>query len=141
MVEANSSADQVLQGVAGLGAHIAPLPQALLGAEKPLRAFIGHVEPTFDWTLRQAKTGQFLTDPIIKAFYNNLFRSQPIGLATRICYAPMSTAYASYDAALRAYDRGDTDARSIALYNQLVARDLQSMVILGDPTAALPPLK
>jgi hypothetical protein len=34
------------------GARISPLPRALLGAEKPLRAFVGHVEPTFDWTLR-----------------------------------------------------------------------------------------
>ena len=35
-----------------------PLPRKLLGAEKPLRAFLGHVEPTFDWTLRDPETGQ-----------------------------------------------------------------------------------
>src|SRR5207302_1988162 len=47
LVEAGSPVDRVLKGVAGLGSLVAPLPRALLGAKKPLRAFIGHVEPTF----------------------------------------------------------------------------------------------
>jgi hypothetical protein len=43
---------RLLRAVAGLGPRVAPLPLALLGAKRPLRAFIGHVEPTFDWTLQ-----------------------------------------------------------------------------------------
>jgi hypothetical protein len=61
LVPAGSTLASVLDGVAALGAQVAPLPQRLLGAAKPLRAFIGHVEPTFDWTLRQPETGQVLT--------------------------------------------------------------------------------
>ena len=40
--------NQVLQAVADLGSLIAPLPKILLGAKKPLRAFIGQVELTFN---------------------------------------------------------------------------------------------
>ena len=46
------------------GAFTTPLPRALLGATRPLRAFVGHVEPTFDWTLRQRQTGEHLTFPL-----------------------------------------------------------------------------
>jgi hypothetical protein len=57
LVGQDSYISQVLRAVAGLGSLIAPLPKALLGAAKPMRAFIGHVEPTFDWTIRDPKTG------------------------------------------------------------------------------------
>jgi hypothetical protein len=68
-----SPIDLVLKGVAKLGAMMAPLPRALLGAKKPLRAFIGHVEPTFDWTLRRPDTHQYLTAPLQTALYTNLY--------------------------------------------------------------------
>jgi hypothetical protein len=45
LLDPESDVDAVLAAVAGLGSTVAPRPTALLGAEKPLRAFIGHVEP------------------------------------------------------------------------------------------------
>jgi len=38
LVPAGSDVDRLLKGVASLGARVAPLPRALLGAAKPLRA-------------------------------------------------------------------------------------------------------
>ncbi|MFI5298329.1 MAG: hypothetical protein ACHREM_09545 [Polyangiales bacterium] len=60
LVAEDSDVDLVLRAIASSGSRVAPLPRALLGAPKPLRAFVGHVEPTFDWTLRSNATGQIL---------------------------------------------------------------------------------
>jgi hypothetical protein len=139
LVETGSAIDQVLKGVAALGATISPLPSALLGASSPLRAFVGHVEPTFDWTIRQPATGQHLTNNIVKALYNNLYAPKPVGLSFRDCYTPLGALSVEYDAAARAFNYGKNTQPQM-LYCRLAARDLQSMVILGDPTAVLPPL-
>jgi hypothetical protein len=45
----------------------------LLGAERPLRAFVGHVEPTFDWTLRDPTNKQVLTHVMCAALYDKLY--------------------------------------------------------------------
>jgi hypothetical protein len=140
LVPADSEVDLLLRAVARLGAKTAPLPRALLGATKPLRAFVGQVEPTFDWTLRQPRTSGFLTDPLQTALYNRLFQPEPAGMALRSCYQKLGGLYAEYDEALRQFN-ANKDTRDILLFCQLAARDVQSMVILGDPTAVLPPLK
>jgi len=132
-----SEVDRVLKGVAKLGSRVAPLPAALLGAKKPARAFIGHVEPTFDWTLRNPQTRQFLTDSTQQALYAELYQPSPIGQAYRKCYDRLSYLYASYEAALAEFGRGG-GSREAMLEDLLCARDVQSMVILGDPAAVLP---
>ena len=139
LVDEGSEVDRILKGVAKLGNHVAPLPTALLGAKKPVRAFVGHVEPTFDWTLRNPETRQMLTDSIQQALYGELYQPSPIGHAFRKCYDRLSSLYASYDAESVAFGQGG-NTRNAMLKDLLVARDLQSMVILGDPTATLPAL-
>jgi hypothetical protein len=42
---------------------------------------IGHVEPTFDWTLSLAETGQAPGGHIVSALSTNLFNDQPLGYA------------------------------------------------------------
>lgn len=44
-VDAGSTVAQTLAAGAALGTRVAPLPRLLLGAEKPLRAFIGRTCP------------------------------------------------------------------------------------------------
>ena len=132
LVEADSLVDQVLKGVAKAGARVSPLPNALLGASQPLRAFIGHVEPTFNWTLEQKITEQFTTAPLTNALYEELFQPSPIGMAMSSMYAQLGGIYADYDRFSRVPDQANM------LYRLLVARDIQSTVILGDPTAMLP---
>lgn len=128
----------MLKGVAALGARTAPLPQALLGAEKPLRAFVGHVEPTFDWTLQQPESGQFLTDGLVQALYTQLFLKRPIGHAMQRAFAKLTGLFNGYDIATKRYKRGEEGARGAMLYYLLAARDLRATVILGDPTGVLP---
>ena len=70
---------QLLAAVAEVGDVTAPLPRALLGAEKPLRAFIGQVEPTFDWTLLQPETLQSLTHRLIEPLQDRLLAGRPAG--------------------------------------------------------------
>jgi hypothetical protein len=136
LTQDGSEVDRILKGVAALGSHVAPLPMALLGAKKPARAFVGHVEPTFDWTLRNPDTRQLLTGSIQEALYNELYQPSPIGHALRKCYERLGALYASYDAASVQFGRGE-DTRDTMLKSLLAARDVQSMVLLGDPTAGL----
>ncbi|HYW30093.1 MAG TPA: hypothetical protein VE869_01215 [Gemmatimonas sp.] len=137
LFDRGSQTDNVLQGVAKLGPHVAPLPQRLLGAKKPLRAFIGHVEPTFDWTLRQPANRQPISAAITEALHQHLYLRDPVGMAFRDWYARVGGLYSQHAAAARAYDNGEENVADL-LYFQLAARDIQSTVILGDPTVALP---
>lgn len=119
------------------GARTAPLPRRLLGAERPLRAFVGHVEPTFDWTLRNPRSGQYLTDDLTRALYNELYLGSPIGLAFRRWYNRVGVLSTQYGAARAAFDRGESPVADLLFY-QLAERDVKSLVILGDPTVRLP---
>jgi hypothetical protein len=139
LVPAGSPVDQVLKGVAALGARVAPLPRALLGAPQPLRAFVGHVEPTFDWTLREPTTRQPLSDALVTAFYQELYQPVPVGYALRRHYDRLKALYTAYDADRRRFNEG-ADTRGLLLRSLLTARDVQSLVILGDPTVTLPAL-
>jgi hypothetical protein len=144
LFDGTSPVRKVLEAVAGLGARVAPLPTALLGAERPLRAFIGHVEPTFDWTLKQPATGQFVTASIVEALYGNLYVrkgdiERPIGFAFREWYGRTNGLRSQLDQAIHQFNRGE-NATGILLALQLAARDVESTVILGDPAVAMPGL-
>lgn len=137
LVPAGSPVDRTLKAIASVQAQVAPLPEALLGSSEPLRAFIGHVEPTFDWTLRQVLTGQFLTWPISNSLYNEFYQpGQTVGLAFRSLYGRLSGMYGVYDAESRKFTSGQ-DTRSAMLLSLLLIRDVKSMVILGDPAVVV----
>ncbi|MEY9634110.1 hypothetical protein ABIF66_002339 [Bradyrhizobium japonicum] len=135
----------IINGVAKTaGAIVAPLARALLGAERPLRAFIGHVEPTFDWTLRDPSTRQPLTHVLVSSLYNKLcergeYRT-PIGHALAAVYNEAGNFFAALQDDIRGINHDEPGMRDWALYDRLVAMDRQMLVILGDPTVALPRL-
>lgn len=139
LTEPGSDVDTILKGVASLGPKISPLPMQLLGAKKPLRAFVGHVEPTWDWTLRQPDTGQLFTVPLVKALYDELLNQSPVGYSFRDWYGNLGSIYIGYQNSESCFD-GSSTIRTTMLFQSLASRDIQSMVILGDPTVALPPL-
>jgi hypothetical protein len=132
----------MLDGVAlAAGSTVAPLPKALLGAPRPLRAFVGHVEPTFDWTLRDPNNKQVVTHILQSALYDNLYQQgmrTPIGYALKDVYKEAGAFYGAWQDAVRQINDNVTGMRDWALYRQLVAMDRQTMVILGDPTVAMP---
>lgn len=137
-----SDIGRTLLGVADTaGAMVAPLPRELLGMDEPLRAFVGHVEPTFDWTLRDPVTKQVLTHVLCKALYTYLYqqdRRTPIGYALREVYAQAGAFFASWHDTIALINAAVPGMRDWALYRQLAAIDRQTLVILGDPTASLP---
>jgi hypothetical protein len=139
-----SAIGEMLEGVArAAGSSVAPLPKALLGAPRPLRAFVGHVEPTFDWTLRDPNNQQVVTHVLNSALYNSLYqqdRRTPIGYALKDVYKEAGAFYGAWQDAIKQINDNVPGMRDWALYRQLVAMDRQTMVILGDPTVAMPPL-
>jgi hypothetical protein len=142
LIQAESSIALTLDSVAALGAMVAPLPKALLSAAKPARAFIGHVEPTFNMTLRSLENRQVLTASIRRALYDRMFRKQPepIGMAIAGCYRHVGELFTQWQQQVQDVNRGVRKAREAAMHSQLMAIDRQSMVILGDPTVAIPAL-
>jgi hypothetical protein len=144
LLDRGSGVARVLTGVAAAcGACIAPLPQRLLGAERPLRAFIGQVEPTFDWSLRDRCTQQPLAHGIVEAMYAKLFEGgerRPVGWAMRRVYQDVGTLLSRWTRARAAHDETGADTLAAALYYQIVAGERQHTVLLGDPTATLPAL-
>jgi len=139
LIKEGSQLDLVLKGVAALGSRIAPFPQALLSAEEPARAFIGHVEPTFDWTIRNKHTGQHLTDALQHAIYDRMHQVQPepVGLAFRKVFQGAGTLWATHAGLRRDFDSGK-DVVDQLVACDLTARDLITTVIIGDPLVALP---
>lgn len=140
LLEEGSLAHRVVSGVAALGPTVAPLPTSLLGATEPLRAFVGHVEPTFDWTLLMTETGQFLTDPLVRAIYPNLYLRKPVTLSLESHYDGVGELYAKLAQARQGINDLEAGARDEATYYKLTACDRQSLVVLGDPTVLVPPL-
>ena len=141
LIQQGTNVHAVLNGVAQVGAKVAPLPRALLGAQKPLRAFIGHVEPTFNWTLRSPETGQRLTHALENALYPNMYfaEPEPVGMAFRRFYDEAGELFKTWSQDkdfLQTNDDPEIEARLI--FTKLSALDRQSQVILGDPTAVLP---
>lgn len=123
------------------GAAVAPLPKLLLGAKNPLRAFVGHVEPTFDWTLQNPQTRQLTSAALCTALTTKLYNRyerNPIGWAMHQVYEEAGAFYGAFQQAVADVDNGVPGARNFALYRQLAAMDRQTTVILGDPTVSIP---
>lgn len=131
-----------LQKVAAeAGARVAPLPDMLLRHRRPLRAFIGHVEPTFDWTLCDPITQEASTHAIVGCLYNRLHQSPrpPIAWALEDHFKESAMEHAIYrDWKRDAQSTSASKAVIDPMYRQLTALDRQLLVILGDPTVTLP---
>jgi hypothetical protein len=132
-----SGLGEALRGIASLGSITAPLPRLLLGVPNPLRAFVGHVEPTFDWTLQDPETGHVLTASIREALYSRLYLGEPIGWALRECFGQVGQLLSQWSHAVAAVRPGN-DVRDRACAFLLTALDRQSVVVLGDPVVRLP---
>ena len=140
LVDGTTVLGETLTGLGGCGALTAPLPQALLGGARPLGAFIGHVEPTFNWTLRDPANGQATVQHIVNALYFGLHDAKrpPVGRAMHAYYNAVAGFLLDYESATRAVDRHENGAERMAARAKLMAFDSLSMVVLGDPTVRLP---
>lgn len=140
LVGADSSLGRTLAGIGQLGACTAPLPRALLGGANPLGAFIGHVEPTFDWTLRDPVNGQLTTQHVVESLYGRLHAAErpTIGVAMEPYFRAVGGLLQDHANALDAIDEQAPEALPNARRARLLALDRLAMVILGDPTVRLP---
>jgi hypothetical protein len=142
LFEAGSPLDQTLTSIAKVGATTAPLARALLGAPKPLRAFIGHVEPTFNWTLSFPPNRQVLTSDLKKVIYTRLTLGQPVGIAMSDYYPAIGALLTQYFRSKQKYEsllgQAAKPSLDMLVYSRVTAHDRASTVILGDPTAAIP---
>ncbi|WP_306141472.1 hypothetical protein [Roseibium sp. MMSF_3412] len=116
------------------GARVAPLPRALLGRKDPIRAFVGHVEPTFAWTLGDPDRMTVLPSTVVACLYTRLYQPGPP--------APLGWALEDLHREGASFLAGRQDAthRSLGppLYRKLAGHDRLSTVIIGDPVVALP---
>lgn len=140
LLSPGTSVFATLTAVAGLGAGVAPAPLRLLGRPNPVRAVLGHVEPTFDWTLRSVQTGQSLGGDIVKALTSNAFHGAPLGLAFEDYRAGVGQLHTDWADLQQVLAAGDTSVRERLTWLRLTALDRQALVLLGDPTVTLPPL-
>lgn len=134
LLPAGSSAAQIVDAVGALGASIAPLPQRLLSADPPIAAFVGKVEPTFDWTLSERGTGENVVLELVEAVNPALYRPENVGLAFSDYYAGVGQLYGWTSDARIAMDALDPEAVRKFIYYTVTARDRESLVVLGDPT-------
>jgi hypothetical protein len=140
LVSPASSLGRMLGAVAQIGPCTAPLPRALLGGQRPLGAFIGHIEPTFDWTLRAPDTGQRMTDAlIIDTLFTALHSAPrtPVGMAMDGYYDAVAGLLLDHIDAVEAFNNHEEGAEQRAMKAKLLAMDRLAMVVLGDPTVCL----
>lgn len=132
-----STAADTVAAVAGLGSTVAPAALRLLGRAHPVRAVLGHVEPTFDWTLRDAETGQGLGQDIVTAMSTNLHHGFPLGFAFTSYRSGVGQLHTSWAKAFDRLSAGEVTMRPVLTRLRLTALDRQSLVLLGDPTVTL----
>lgn len=130
----------VIERVATLGPTVAPAAVALLGRERPVRAVLGHVEPTFDWTLRDERTGQGLGGQLVAALSSQLHTGAPVGLAFKDYREGVGQLLADWQETHDRLNAGNLGVRPQLTRLRLTAVDRQSLVLLADPTVTLPDL-
>lgn len=139
LLEPGSSAHAVVESVARIGPSAAPAPVALLGRPDPVRAVLGHVEPTFDWTLRVEQTGQGLGGHLVEALATKLHTGSPLGLALGDYRSGVGELHTQWAQERDRYSlHGEADLQAILTRLRLTAMDRQGLVLLGDPTVTIP---
>jgi len=141
LLQEGTTAFGTVSAIAALGRSVAPGPLRLLGRKRPVRAVYGHVEPTFNWTLRVPETGQGLGHHIVAALSSNLYSQQPVGLTFADYRAGVGILHSQWADLYQDLANGDTSVREALTRLRLTALDRQSLVLLGDPTVTMPPLR
>ena len=140
LIQPGTIVDSALSAVAALGPVVSPAALRLLGRESPVRAILGHVEPTFDWTLRDPSSGQTFTADLVKALSSNLHFGAPAGYAFEDYRLGVGSINSKWAKARQAFTASNTELLDEMARLRLTAIDRQSLVLLGDPTVTLPPL-
>ncbi|MFC9585802.1 hypothetical protein ACFVJ8_23650 [Streptomyces yangpuensis] len=142
LLEPRWPAAATVEAVAQCGPVVAPAALEVLGRENPVRAVLGHVEPTFSWTLQVGSTGQVLGGRIVKALSSRLYEGVPLALAFADYRADVGQLYYDwFTLQTQLNDDADDGVLNEMRRIRLAALDRQSLVLLGDPTVSLPPCR
>jgi hypothetical protein len=139
LLKEGTTARLAVDAVASLGSTVAPGPMALLRRDPPVRAVFGHVEPTFDWTLKDGDNNQRLAGDVVAALSSNLHHGQPLGLVLadyREGIGVLTTRWIGLSDRLNL--QHDQSVLPAMTRTRLTAWDRQSLVLLGDPTVRIP---
>lgn len=131
---------ETVEAAASVGSMVAPAVTGLLGRANPVRAVMGHVEPTFDWTLRDQYTGQGFGDQVVAALSDNLYAGQPIGYAFDDYRARVGVLSNQWLNTFHRLEDSETWVRASLTRLRLTCLDRQSLVLLGCPTVTMPDL-
>jgi hypothetical protein len=138
LLEEGTTARIVVDAVTGPTSTVAPAPLAMLARDKPVRAVLGHVEPTFDATLEDADTGQLFGHGLVTALSSRLFSGMAIGGILADYYAGVMPLLKRHQDLVTEFLDDNDDALLPALTRlRLISMDRQSLVLLGDPTVAI----
>lgn len=141
ILEPNTDARMVVEAVTALGSTVAPAALALLSRKNPVRAVFGHVEPTFDWTLKDPDSGTRFTGDLVDGLSSNLHFGQPLGHVFAEYRAGIGELLSRWTRlAVKLNRDGDTTVLREMTKLRLTAMDRQSLVLLGDPTVRIPKL-
>ncbi len=132
-----SDAAETFARLAGHAATIAPMATAILSAPSPARAFVGHVEPTFDLTVRDQETGAALASGLVDALYRKLYQPFPIGHCLRTWYGQGGAFLDRQASSINDFNNNVANADERALLSRIAAADHRTLVVIGDPAAAL----
>ncbi|MFJ9597982.1 hypothetical protein ACIRS3_35205 [Streptomyces virginiae] len=139
LLEPQWTAAATVEAVARCGPVVAPAALEVLGRENPVRAVLGHVEPTFSWTLQVGSTGQALGGRIVTAMSRRLYEGIPLALAFADYRADVAQLYyAWFTLHAQLSDDADEGVLDEMRRIRLASLDRQSLVLLGDPTVSLP---
>lgn len=139
LLQEDTMARLIVDAVAALTSSVAPAPLALLSRERPVRAVFGHVEPTFDWTLRDPETNQRFGHDIVAALTSRLHSGTPMGLILESYYSGVGSLVSEWATRADAFEEShDRALLADMTCLRLTAWDRQSLVLLGDPTVSIP---
>lgn len=140
LLDPQGTAFAAVAAVARLGPMVAPAALAALGRENPVRAVLGHVEPTFSWTLEVPQTGQLLGERLIVALTEQLYSGIPLAQTLSEYRADIGQLHTDWHGLSRKLADGDESVLGELTRLRLASIDRQSLVLLGDPTVTVPTL-
>ena len=138
LLEPESVPAVITELIASLGPVVSPAVLRMLGRPKPVRAIFGHVEPTFDWSLRDPESGQNFATELITGLSSNLHHGTPLGQILADYRNGIGVLNTKWANGRRDFRAGDDALLSQMTRWRLTAIDRQSLVLLGDPTVTLP---
>ena len=136
------AAGEAFERVANLGAMTSSLSRAILGSAKPARAFVGHVGPTFEVTLKDFRNNLPLTNGIVDSLHGRYCLRNDQRWRLGRCFDPWRVKRCQmqeeYLGIRTEFNKRYDGSASWLLDIKLRSMDARRLVLLGDPALVRP---